>query len=415
MQETIVVIGGGLVGLCCAIFLRREGYSVTLIDRRSPGRENSFGSAGILSRADIQPVFSTHFLKDMPASLSSGAVKLDLKSLPKLAPWALKAIAKGHIPQKKKMHQALDALQRFGLPLHLELARAAGVSHLIQQQGILKGYRSRKTYQDAAHQWHLMQEFGISFQVLTKNELHDLEPAIRDIYEQVIWMADAGFILDPGNLCDAYSRLFIQMGGDIKRAHVTSLQPTDGRINIYTQEQAEKPFEAQQIVLTLGPWSLDLIGSLGYQFPITYGRGYHQNFVHTPDQRLGRPLEDVAGRFILSPMKDGVRLTTGITLGDLGHRPDPDILNQASQQAKKIMSLGPPLASRLWHGDRPILPDSLPVIGRAHKHNRLWFAFGHQQIGVSSAAITGKLISEMLAHRQTSLDVTPYAPVRFSR
>lgn len=428
MQKTVTVIGGGLVGLCCAIFLRQDGHQVCLIDRRTPGRENSASAAGMISRSDFVPIFSGKPIQDLGnffqssnlvSNLTSNlaphpAYHLDLKNLPAFAPWLLKSWK--HLSQNpaKTLMTALDSLQRFSLPMHQELARIAGVAHLIQQNGLIKGYRTSRSYQAAEKTRRLWREYGVSFQTLTQSELYDLEPAVQDIFHQAIWIPDAGHILDPGKLADAYLHLFVRMGGVVKRAHVTYLQPKSGKMNVYTREQAEFPEVSDEVVIALGPWSSTLLSPLGYQFPVIYARGYQQDFAPNTENDLNRPIEDVAGGFYLSPQSDAVRVTTGFDFISPDHQNNENLLHQAVTGAKQILSFGPPTASQIGSGSRPLLPDSLPIISRAHKHNHLWFAFGHHQIGVSSAAVTGKLISDLLANRQTSLDMTPYASVRFS-
>ena len=412
MQKTVTVIGGGLVGLCCAIFLRQDGHQVCLIDRRTPGRENSISAAGMISRSDFIPIFSGHPGQDLAKFLQ--AYHLDPKNLPHFVPWLVKSWHHLYQRPTKRSMTALDSLQRFSLPMHQELARIAGVAHLIQQNGMIKGYRSAKSYQLGEKTRRLWRDYGLNFQTLTQSELYDLEPAVQDIFHQTIWIPEAGHILDPGKLADAYLRLFVKMGGIVKRAHVTYLQPKSGKMNIYTREQAEFPEVSDEVVIALGPWSNDLLSPLGYQFPVIYARGYQQDFAPNTENDLNRPLEDVTGGFYVSPHTDSVRITTGLDFMAPESQDNENLIHQAVTDAKQILSLGPPTASQIGSGSRPLLPDSLPIISRAHKHNHLWFAFGHHQIGVSSAAVTGKLMSDLLANRQTSLDMTPYASVRFS-
>jgi D-amino-acid dehydrogenase len=147
---------------------------------------------------------------------------------------------------------------------------------------------------------------------------------------------------------------------------------------------------------------------------LDFERGYHREFKPNPARSLQRPIHDAEGSFLMTPMENGIRITTGVELTD---RDAPSCFAQLDAVvplAKAAVEFGE-AAGEPWRGSRPTLPDSLPMIGAAPRHAGLWLAFGNQHIGFTTGPGTGAAIAAMIAGAEPAFDANPFAPSRYIR
>ncbi|MEG0447864.1 MAG: FAD-binding oxidoreductase, partial [Comamonas sp.] len=169
------------------------------------------------------------------------------------------------------------------------------------------------------------------------------------------------------------------------------------------------------IVVALGPWSSQFLAGLGIDVPMGFERGYHMHYAAgEAAARLQRPIYDTAGGYVLSPMEQGLRLSTGVELNACDAPMKPQQLELAEAAARQALPLGQRLEQPLWMGRRPTLPDSRPVIDEMPGRPGLWLAFGHQHIGFSTGPGTAALLAaRMLGDAQLPLDPNPFRASRF--
>jgi D-amino-acid dehydrogenase len=165
-------------------------------------------------------------------------------------------------------------------------------------------------------------------------------------------------------------------------------------------------------VVALGPWSADLLRPLGYRVPLAFERGYHQEFKPNPARSLSRPIHDADGSFVMTPMENGIRVSSGVELTARDAASSVAQLKAVVPLARGVAEFGEAVGE-VWRGARPTLPDSLPMIGAAPNHRGLWLAFGHQHIGFTTGPATGAAIGAMIAGRSPSFDVAAFAPGRY--
>jgi D-amino-acid dehydrogenase len=175
----------------------------------------------------------------------------------------------------------------------------------------------------------------------------------------------------------------------------------------------ESQYIADDVVVAAGPWSNDLLATLSRPLPMCFERGYHKHFSYPEGDILTRPIYDVDCAFVLSPMSQGYRLTSGTELNDKEAEINIAQLDEASKSVKNSISLGDPDENSLWKGNRPTLPDSLPAIGPHPECEHVWLAFGHQHVGFSTGPATGRLIAELMSDQTPFIDITPFLPKRF--
>ena len=166
------------------------------------------------------------------------------------------------------------------------------------------------------------------------------------------------------------------------------------------------------MVVALGPWSADVLRPLGYRVPLAVERGYHQEFTPNAARSLQRPIHDAEGSFLMSPMENGIRVTSGVELTDRDAPSSFAQLDMVVPMARSVVEFGSAVAEP-WRGARPTLPDSLPMIGPAPRHKGLWLAFGNQHIGFTTGPATGAAIAAMISGETPSYDASAFAPSRY--
>lgn len=407
-----VVLGGGIVGMSCALHLQKRGLSVAVLDRGQPGRGASYGHAGLVERSSVIPYAFPRRLGELlrHAARRGSAVSYDPLFLPRLAPWLV----------RYWWHSAPRRLRRAGadiLPLiersvleHDALAAEAGASALLADRGWIEVCRDEGALRRLADQAAAMAEFGLDAAVLDRDALAALEPALSPAAIGGIHWRDPKTTTDPGGVVDRYAALFTNRGGALLRGDARSLAPAAPGWRL-AAEGGE--VGAAQAVLALGAASGQVYRPLGYRLPLAAKRGHHLHFAQAPGGGLGRPVVDEAHGFVLSPMAQGLRLATGIDFSPAEAGPARVQVARARARAAELLPLGDPVEPAPWVGLRPCLPDMRPVIGPAPRHPGLWFAFGHAHHGFTLGPATGRLLAEMVTGETPFADPAPFRAGRF--
>lgn len=160
-------------------------------------------------------------------------------------------------------------------------------------------------------------------------------------------------------------------------------------------------------------WSSDVFRALGYRYPLAIKRGYHRHYRAESNAILNHPVLDRAAGYVLAPMAQGIRLTSGAEFAARDALPTPVQIARDEPLARSLFPLGEPVEAQPWVGNRPCFPDMRPIIGKAPKHRGWWFAFGHAHHGFTLGPVTGRLIAEMMTGGETCVDPAPYRAERF--
>lgn len=412
MDSRIVVVGAGMVGVCCALELRRRGLPVTLVDRGEPGGETSSGNAGVLTRSSLVPLNNPGLWRTLPALLRHRSPSLRWRAGWALRhlPWALRFVANARAAPSDATSRALDALIRASIPEHRRLLDEAGIGHRLRDTGWLQLFRSEAAWAAAAGTRAVHARFGIRTEALGPDDIAALEPALSRVFAHGLWVRDAASVDDPAAVVAAYAARFASIGGQVRRASVDAIEPAAGG---WTLVAGGERWPAARVVVAAGPWSARLLAPLGVRVPLVAERGYHRHFALRGDVALGRPIHDTGGGYVLSPMARGLRLTTGVELDEIDAPPRTEQLELAERAAREVAPLGESLQPQPWLGRRPTLPDSRPMIGALPGRAGLWLAFGHQHIGFCTGAGTGLLLGALITGDPPPFDAAPFAPGRY--
>jgi D-amino-acid dehydrogenase len=409
-RADVIVLGAGIVGVSAAYAARQRGLSVVLIDRREPGSETSYGNAGILSSGSITPLNGPSLWSALPRYLTNQhpALRWDVGWSLRNIGWIVQFLGNATAARTKPRKAALHGLICASLKLHREWIVKAGASHRIRETGWLKAWRSDAVASARAEQAALA-EFGIDSELLDRQAISALEPNIVPVYKVGLLHTQTASVDSPGAVVKAYAQMFAGSGGQILRADIRSIVPDGDGWRVVL---ADREMRAGHVVVALGPWSADLLQPLGYRVPLAAERGYHREFKPNPARRLLRPIHDSEAGFLMTPMEQGIRVTSGV---ELTARDAPSSLAQLDAvvpAARSVVEFGDAVGEP-WRGARPTLPDSLPMIGPAPRHRGLWLAFGNQHIGLTTGPATGDAIAAMIGGAQPSFDVAAFAPSRY--
>jgi D-amino-acid dehydrogenase len=411
MKFDALVLGGGIVGISVAIHLQMRGRSVALVDLTTPGRETSFGNAGLVHREGVYPyAFPRDIVSLVKYALNeSPDVRYHLSSLFKLAPFLWRYWFNSHSLRHAAIARSYATLIQHCVTEHHFLAEAAGLRHLYRPNGWLKVFRTEKK-QDLGVRFaeKCQAEFGLQFRVLDAVALHSLEPDLDQSLLGALHYTESESVSDPGALLEGYVHYFEHLGGRVFFGDALTLS------NQWSVETDQGQITADSAVIALGPWSDILCTRLGYHFPLAVMRGYHMHYGVMQNAQLNHPVYDGENGYLIAPMARGIRLTTGAEIAIRDSKKTPVQLNQVEPIARTLFPIAERLDEVPWMGCRPCTSDMLPIIGQAPRHQGLWFAFGHGHHGLTLGPITGRLLAEMMTGEPLITDSLPFSASRFS-
>jgi D-amino-acid dehydrogenase len=409
-QADVVVLGAGIVGVSSAVAVRRRGLSAVLVDRRQPGSETSYGNAGVLSSGSILPLNKPSLWRALPGYLDNrgAALRFNPSWVIRNADWVARFLANAAPSRTLPRAQALHGLIGASLKLHREWIVKANAAERLRETGWLKVWRSGAV-DTAKQEQAFLASFGIKSELLDRQAISALEPNIVPVYKTGLLHTQTASVDSPAEVVKAYARMFAGLGGEVRQSDVTAIEPAaDG----WRVVLADGAISARHIVVALGPWSADLLRPLGYRVPLAFERGYHQEFAPNPARILLRPIHDAEGSFLMTPMENGIRVTSGVELTDRDAPSSFAQLDMVVPLARGVVEFGASVGEP-WRGARPTLPDSLPMIGPAPRHRGLWLAFGNQHIGFTTGPATGEAIAAMISGEAPTFDVAPFSPGRY--
>ena len=413
VKADTIVLGAGMVGVGAALHLQQRGRAVVLVDRHpQAGEETSFGNAGLIECASVFPQMFPRDFGDLfrYALNRSPQARYHIADLPTVLPWLVRYFLASSPRRALQSAMAELPLIRRSLIEHEVLIAEAGVPELLRRTGWTKLFRSDITLAAGIREFERAREYGVEGFVLDGDAIAHHEPALIGQFAGAVHLVGPGFVPDPGELAKAYARLFERKGGRFLVGDARTLRQDGSRWRLTSRNG---PLVAREVVVALGPWSDEVFRPLGYRIPLGVKRGYHLHLAPAAGTALRHPVLDSDNGYLLVPMNRGIRLTTGVEFACRDAPPTPDQIRQVLPKARQTFPLGQVLDEKPWMGARPCLPDMLPAIGRAPRHQGLWFDFGHQHHGLTLGPASGRLLAEMMTGEMPFADPTPFAVERF--
>ena len=407
----IGVIGAGIQGMCNALFLQKNGYNVTLFDRDEPGNLSaSYGNAGHFSPYASLALNRPDVLTDVPSMLLSatGPLALRWNYVPKMIPWFLKFIL--NCSKKKMMHTAKYTHQilDLALPAFDELFDEVDISGLVEKKGIMYVWNDQNLASREL-EISIRKEIGVEQQILTPKEIHDLEPNIKPFYHGGVYYSYARHARNPKKILLKLFDNFLKKDGKFLKINIQSLNIEEEKPVLKSEVQS---FSFDKVVIACGAFSKKLTDNLNEKIPLDTERGYHVHFKDC-EHLISRPVVFANRGFGITPMEQGLRVVGTVEFGGLNNPLSKSRIRNLINGAKYMLD-GLPEHEDEWLGFRPSLPDFLPVIGPSKNYKNVFYCFGHNHLAWTLGAISGKIISKMIANENTNLNLEPYSSKRFS-
>ena len=420
-SQTIAVLGAGIIGVNCALALQQLGYQVTLIDKQGIGSGCSKGNAGHFATEQVFPLADSSLLKQMPKMLMDplGPVSLSAKHMFKAMPWFMQFFNNMRASKRAKNTAALKALNRNAIDYYKPILQTANASHLLVSNGSLLVFE-KTTYDGVTAMYQQYLQAGIAVKLLSREQALALEPNLHDNITYALYFTDVAHTGDPLAICAALAEYAKSLGMVYKQLAVNNVEQCGKKVVINSQSA---PLMFDHCVVATGAWSKLLLNDLGYRLPIEAERGYSLNLPMNKNELalLSRPVASAERKFIITPMTKILRLSGTVEYAGLHAKANNKRADMLVKNANCVLKQLPEQVvsgnhenNERWMGPRPSLPDSLPVICKAPVHNKIFFALGHQHLGLTQGAITGKLISQLVSGQRTDIDVSPFCISRFN-
>jgi D-amino-acid dehydrogenase len=415
-KKKVAVIGAGMVGMATASYLQRDGHDVVVIDPDPPGQGASFGNAGCFNPSSVVPVATPDTWKHVPKYLSDplGPLRIRWSYLPALAPWLIRLIRSGTPQRIEAQARALKTLLGPCLDALMPLVRNAGAEALVARNGILIAYRTQAAWDEDARAWDIRRRNGTHWEELNVDELRQFDPNLSRDFTRGKLVPGNGHCLDPGGLVAALAETVQRDGGTLMRARAIGFSLDGTRLRAVRTPGGE--IRADAAVIAAGVYSKALAAQVGDAVPLETERGYHA-MLRAPEVTPRVPTSDAEGKFVATPMANGLRFAGTVELAGLKAEPDwrraRVLLQQACKLYPALSKAYPEDRFTMWMGHRPSLPDSLPVLGPSTRTPDVFHAFGHGHVGMTGGPYTGKVIAELISGRPSPIDLSPFRPGRF--
>jgi D-amino-acid dehydrogenase len=413
MSKKVVVIGGGIIGLCSAYYLQKEGHEVTVIDKSDFTSGASYVNAGYLTPSHIislaAPGMITKGIKWMFNSESPFYVKPRLDS--EFLKWSL-AFKKS--ANAKKVENSIPVIRDINLlsrDLYEDLKASKEFDFHYERKGLLMAYQTDKVGEAEWEVGERLIEAGLNAEMLTKEEIKKREPnANLNVKGGVFYDCDGH--TTPSDFMPKMVEHLKNLGVEIlAKEEVKDIEISNKIISKIITNKRE--IVADEVVLSAGSWSPLLSKKLGLKLLIQAGKGYRINLAR--ETGITIPTILLEAKVAVTPMNGFTRFAGTMEIGGINHNINPVRVNAIAKAAEnfyKGLKVSETEKNDAQCGLRPCSPDGLPFIGKSSKCNNLTIATGHAMMGWSLGPATGKLVSEIISEKKPSLDLNPFHPDR---
>jgi len=411
-RKETVIVGAGIVGICCAAYLAEAGHAVTVIDRTGICEETSSGNAGALAFTDMLPLVQKGMIGQVPKWLAAplGPLAIPPAYLPRLMPWLWRFFRAASPARYETSLTAQAAMMKLAEAEWLALMDRSGTRSMLREDGSLELYECTGRFEASKPGWDARARFGVAFRHLSREEIAEYQPGLSPSFTHATFVPGWKTVADPKLLGQALWAYAEGKGARFERGRVERVGAEDGRPGV--RMAGGRALRADRIVIAAGAWSHLLVRQLGDAIPLETERGYNTTLPGDAFD-LKRQLIFSDHGFVITPLSTGIRVGGAVELGGLERKPNfarsRAMLTKAARFLPGLKTEG----GREWMGFRPSLPDSLPVIGPARRAPGIFYAFGHGHLGLTQAAATGRLVADLVAGRAPVLDLSPFSPSRF--
>ncbi len=411
----VVIIGGGVIGLCSAYYLQKEGHDITVIDRGDITDGCSFGNMGYMSPSHFIPLASPGImaegLKHMLSSSSPFYIKPRLNF--DLIQWAWRFWKSSNAKTVEKNAPHLNNILQLSRHLINDMRNDIGDTFSMEEKGCFMLCKQQKTLE---HEFHIAddaEKFGLKVERLNAVEVQSLEPEVEmNIAGAVLFKDDCHF--HPGKMMVALKNYLENKGVHFQlNSNVTGFEKANCNISSVITDKEKTNCDI--IVLATGSWLPILAKSLGIKLLLQPGKGYSYTYPFV-EKNLHYPAILVDGRCAITPWGNQLRIGGTMELSGINNKVLAKRMEGIYNSAKEFypgLKIDLPPTDKIWNGLRPVTPDGLPYIGKVRDFANVIVAGGHAMLGISQATGTGKLVSEIVGDKATTIDINAFRTDRF--
>jgi D-amino-acid dehydrogenase len=414
-SEKVIIVGGGVNGLCTAYYLQKKDFDVTVIDNGDISDSCSFGNMGFLSPSHFIPLASPGIvaegLRHMMSTTSPFYIKPRL-NLPFLR-WALQFYKNSNQKVVNKNSPSLSNILNLSRHLMNEIRDEIGDVFEMEEIGCMMMCHAQKTYEEELKVAVAGEKLGLKVERLNRDELQKREPDVElDIYGAVLFKDDAH--IHPGKFMVAMKN-YLQKNGVTFQLNtaVTGFKKGEKKIEEVITDKGS--FTGKDIILTPGSWLPEVAKMLGLKLLLQGGKGYSYTYDYV-EKNIKYPAILVDGRCAITPWKHQLRI--GGTMEFSGNNKNV-LVNRMQGIYNSVKKFYPglkidfPPKDKIWTGLRPVTPDGLPYIGKTAKYENVFVGGGHAMLGISEGAATGKILSDVIEKGSAPIDISAFKVERF--
>lgn len=420
-KKNITIVGAGIIGLFTAYYLSEEGFTITLIEKSDGADGCSIGNAGMVVPSHIIPLAAPGMIEKglrwMFDAQSPFYVKPRLDW--DLLKWGIHFYKNANQTQVDKAKIALRDISLFSKAQYQTLANKDEFGFGFEEKGLLMLCKTEKLFEEEAEAAHQATKIGIKGEVLSKAQVHNLEPETKpEVVGGVLYPGDAH--LYPNILVEELKGILKYKNVKIENnAELVDYEANNESIAkvVFLQNGIKKQIDCDELIIATGSWSQSLAKKLKTNMPMQAGKGYSITKPQLADKKINVPSILLEARVAVTPFnRQKIRFGGTMEIGGINTNID---MNRMKGIIKSIPSFYPdyqldmPQKEEIWHGLRPCSPDGLPYIGRSTKYKNLTFATGHAMMGLSLAPGTGKLVAEIISGQKSSVDLGLFGVERF--
>jgi len=410
----VMIIGGGVIGLACAHYLRDSGVSVTVIDRGKIGEGSSHGNCGLLYFSDVIPLCSPGVVTNELIKTLKGTSPLYIKpelDIQKYL-WLLNFVLKCNASHKKQAAKDKYELSMYSMELFKSLFAASFLPCDFEDVGVLTVFKEEKNFKAHTQTQEFLAGFGLQAEEIAKDHLSEIEPALLDDLAGA-WLNKADWHLRPESLMKAWHKLLEEKGVKFyENCEVVDLSIKNNSVEqVHTSQES---FQASNVVLAAGAWTPKVTRKLGLRLPVIPGKGYSIT-MERPEICPTYPCVLYEKNMVITPWNSAYRLGGTMEFSGYSNSLNRIRINKLISGAKAYLKhpIGQPLIEE-WTSLRPMTYDDMPIIDRAGQLKNLIITTGHGMLGLTLATGTGKAVCDMVLDRPLEINIAPYSLKRFN-
>ncbi|WDR02675.1 FAD-binding oxidoreductase [Devosia algicola] len=411
-RADVAIVGAGIIGLSAAFRLQQAGRQVTLIDKSGIAQGASFGNAAALAFSDVLPLSAKGMMAKVPGWMLDplGPLSIPPAYFPQILPWLVRFWRAGWRDRREAGIAAQVALMQLASTEMADLTLAAGTDHMVRSNGSLELYESEAEFNASLPGWAIRERYGIGFEHVRGQELSTLQPGLASRFAIGTYVPQWQTVAEPYEFACALADAVMGQGATLVSQSVTALAPNNDGVTVSLEDGGV--VQAAQAVIACGAWSKTLTAGLGDSVPLDTERGYNTTLPSGAFD-LKRQLIFGGHGFVVTPLDQGIRVGGAVEFGGLKLKPNYARSDAMLKKAADFMPGLKTTGGKRWMGYRPSMPDSLPVIGRSKASPNIVYAFGHGHLGLTQSAATGRLVTDLVQHQTTPIDVAPFRADRF--